>query len=356
MAPVQVIRNVINSHFEEASGCYPDLIATANSKALSRYRRELHQRLMANLEGLLLSGDYAWPLCRQYLETEDINVGEHFVIAFLAFELNDIRYVKSMLEHAFTDAVFFRATSDALCWRPWQKCRFWATQFIRSGEINDQLLGFQAFRYHQQQAPLALPALIEHTFNNGKHQGARNFLLNEVITPQDIEKDQAQLTLLGSYITDELTPGNFNLLCKYISLGGIEVISQLQPYMFRENINQENAVAFAFSHISEPRTSQWFDLLKGQKNAIRLLLVAIGAMADEQYLDWVLAQMDSPEHARLAGKTFSLLTGIDLNEKGWTLNSAGLDELWLESDLDDALDWPDKAKIIAGLANSRDHR
>lgn len=42
-----------------------------------------------------------------------------------------------------------------------------------------------------------------------------------------------------------------------------------------------------------------------------LLLITIATMGDRQDRDWVITQMDYPEYARLAGKTYSLLTGID---------------------------------------------
>ena len=65
MAPVPVLKNVINSHFDEANDYYLDFIATEKTREdLVRYRREVHQRLIAPLEGLVLSGDYCWMLCQ----------------------------------------------------------------------------------------------------------------------------------------------------------------------------------------------------------------------------------------------------------------------------------------------------
>ncbi|WDE09508.1 hypothetical protein [Thalassomonas haliotis] len=345
-----MIKNVIDSHFDEANDCYTDLLATDNSRQFALYRHRQHQRLMANLEGLVLSGDYGWSLCRECLKSDAISAGEHFVIAFLAFELNDIPCVKDMLGNAFANRDFFKATSDALCWRNWQQAQFWASQFSRSETINAQLLGLQAFRYHQKQAPLSLAKAVETSFN-GRQQAALDFLLSDVITDKDIEL----LPVLTPFITGDLSAGNFTLICKCINLQGFHLFDRLQPFISRENINQEKAVAFVFSRITEPKRSQWLNLLKARPNAIRLLLIAIGAMAESRYLDWVIKQMDDPEHARLAGKTFSLLTGIDLDEKGWLLNDAGLDPAWLAYDFDEALDWPDKSQIIAARSTWQDN-
>ncbi|WDD96705.1 hypothetical protein [Thalassomonas actiniarum] len=347
MAPAPVIKSVIESHFDEASDCYADLLGTENTRQFAQYRHQLYQRLMANLEGLVLSGDYGWSLCQQSLENEANRADEHFVVAFLAFEFNDIRYVKNMLGNAFIDSRFFKATSDALCWHTWQKAQFWANQFSRSEKINDRLLGLRAFRYHQKQAPLSLSlkTAVETCFN-GQHKIARDFLLTDVIT----DKDTELLPVLNPFINDELSTGNFNLICKCISLQGFQLIDRLLPFISQQNTNQENAVAFVFSRIAKPKRCQWLNFLKAHPDDIRLLLIAIGAMADSQYLDWVIRQMDNPEHARLAGKTFSLLTGIDLNEKGWTLNDASLDQAWLAYDFDESFDWPDKSQIIANRA------
>ncbi|WP_281557385.1 hypothetical protein [Thalassomonas sp. RHCl1] len=346
MTPSSVIKSVIDSHFDEASDCYTDLLATENSPQFARYRHELHQRLMANLEGLMLSGDYGWSLCQQSLENEANSASEHFIVAFLAFEFNDIRYVKNMLGNAFIDSSFFKATSNALCWRSWKKAQFWASQFSQSEKINDRLLGLQAFRYHQQQAPLSLKTAVETCFNS-QHKVARDFLLTNVIT----DKETELLPVLTPFISNELNAGNFNLICKCISLQGVQLIDRLLPFISQENSNQEAAVAFVFSRIAVPKRCQWLNYLKAHPNDIRLLLIAIGAMADSQYLDWVIKQMDSPEYARLAGKTFSLLTGIDLNERGWVLNDASLDQAWLAYDFDETLDWPDKSQVIANRAS-----
>ncbi|WDE02884.1 hypothetical protein SG34_015680 [Thalassomonas viridans] len=346
MPPAGLIKSVINSHFDEASDCYADLSATPDLPELTGYRHKLHQRLMANLEGLLLSRDYAWTLCRDHIEN-GTSAEEHFVIAFLAFEINDIPHVKTMLARAFASSHFFKATSDALCWCSWQKAKFWAEQFSQSKEINDRLLGLKAFRYHQKKSPLSLPIVIKGIFSRPQ-ACAQNFLLTEVIT----DKDKALLPVLTSFITDNLTPDNFELICKCITLGH-EDINLLLPFINKENSRQENAVIFAFRRITEPRKSQWFNQLKVRPNAVRLLLIAIGAMADETCLDWVVAQMDYPEYARLAGQSFSLITGIDLDKRGWVLNDAQMDQAWLAYDFDETLDWPDKVKITAWLTSYR---
>ena len=340
-SPAPVIRSVIEIHFEEASCCFEDLTATdETSPALQEYQKDLNKRLIANLEGLILAKEYSWSLCEVCLASEDIPPSEQFVVAFLAFDFNDIAYVKAILKTAFNTSAHLRATSAALNWRSWQDCRFWATQFAQSNDINRKTLAISAFNSHQQQAPLSVSSLTASVLKQNNNI-ALDFLLSEVITQANIEV----IPVLKTSLSTELTNRNFSLICKCITLGDKSAIDLLLPFINQDNTNQEDAVAIAFKVLGESQLAQWFELLKKQKNATRLLLIAIGVTGNEQFILWVVEQMNFPEFSRLAGKTFSQLTNINLDEKGWTIDDSRLDKAWLEVDIDETLDWPDKSKI-----------
>ena len=86
----------------------------------------------------------------------------------------------------------------------------------------------------------------------------------------------------------------------------------------------------------------------------RLLIQGAGIAGDAQYLPWLIGQMADDAFARLAGESFSMITGLDLAyldldrkppgdfEAGPTENP---EDENVEMDPDDSLPWPDQAKI-----------
>jgi uncharacterized protein (TIGR02270 family) len=84
---------------------------------------------------------------------------------------------------------------------------------------------------------------------------------------------------------------------------------------------------------------------------IRLLVIGAGVAGDAHYLPWLIRQMEEPKLSRLAGESFSLMTGLDLArcsldrtrpegfESGPTEDP---DDPNVDMDPDDGLPWPDR--------------
>ena len=89
---------------------------------------------------------------------------------------------------------------------------------------------------------------------------------------------------------------------------------------------------------------------------IRVLIRAVGASGDPHYVPWLIKQMDDLELTRLAGESFSLISGLDLAaldlerkppeglEPGPNDDPNDAD---VAMDEDDSLPWPDPVKIAA---------
>jgi uncharacterized protein (TIGR02270 family) len=56
----------------------------------------------------------------------------------------------------------------------------------------------------------------------------------------------------------------------------------------------------------------WQEVLGRRPEALRLAATAAGALGDPAAIDWLIALMNDPELARVAGDSFSLITGADL--------------------------------------------
>lgn len=87
----------------------------------------------------------------------------------------------------------------------------------------------------------------------------------------------------------------------------------------------------------------------------RLLIRGAGIVGDPRYLPWLVDQMTKPELARIAGESFSMITGLDLayldldrkppenSQGGPNDNPADPD---VSRDPDEDLPWPDAQKVL----------
>jgi len=89
---------------------------------------------------------------------------------------------------------------------------------------------------------------------------------------------------------------------------------------------------------------------------VRLLIAGVGVAGDVHYVPWLIQQMAKPLLARLAGESFSTLTGLDLAFLDLELKppegvEAGPNDDPSDDDVamdeDDSLPWPDPVKIAA---------
>jgi uncharacterized protein (TIGR02270 family) len=91
--------------------------------------------------------------------------------------------------------------------------------------------------------------------------------------------------------------------------------------------------------------------LRADPANLRLLLGGAGLAGDAAYVPWMVKQMEDPALTRLAGESFSTITGLDLAyldlDKKPPEGDAGPDEAKEALDEDAHLPWPDVSKIQA---------
>ena len=87
---------------------------------------------------------------------------------------------------------------------------------------------------------------------------------------------------------------------------------------------------------------------------IRLLIQGAGIAGDPHYVPWLIKQMEEQKLARLAGESFSLISGLDLTKLDLNQNQPeefasgptdNPDDQDVSMDPDENLPWPDPSKI-----------
>jgi len=115
----------------------------------------------------------------------------------------------------------------------------------------------------------------------------------------------------------------------------------------------DKAISLILRTLHSQQAKDFLALLKDQEK-LREVIQGIGFRGEVNYIPWLIDQMDNPEFSRLAGESFTLITGIDLAyddlemdqsegfEAGPTEDAEDEDT---DLDSDEDLPWPDSELI-----------
>jgi len=107
----------------------------------------------------------------------------------------------------------------------------------------------------------------------------------------------------------------------------------------------------------------WLKRLAGRSTDLRALLRGSGRVGDPAYVPWLLSQLAAPAAARLAGESFTLITGADLRERPLNAKApAGFEpgpnddpeDPEVEMDPEADLPWPDAQAVAQWWTEARE--
>ena len=339
------IPEVIQAHFDESAFLYGEFLAeTHSAKPNTAYLNGVTERLNANLEGLLINLEAAWPFCEEALAQDD--AGGFFTAAYLAFHSGELDKVKPVVEAGKLQTALLQAVAYGLAWHPWTKSGFWAEKFVAAKQAAIVSIGLFCFNIHKQPAPVTYASLLERTLAANEHAVSLN-LLSSI----QKNKDPSALSCLRNYTADDLDEVYFQVLKTRVALQDISALSLLKPFVLTDNDYREDAIAICFSALEKQEAKQWVAELKQVPESERWMLLAIAQLNEQSLIPWVVKQMAIPALSRIAGHAFCKLTGFDLRQKGWCLDDESLDAEWLHFEGDEELDWPDVAKIKQAMSD-----
>nr|WP_284504512.1 TIGR02270 family protein [Caballeronia sp. ATUFL_F1_KS4A] len=110
------------------------------------------------------------------------------------------------------------------------------------------------------------------------------------------------------------------------------------------------ALALAASVLAPADAHRWLERFASKPASARRLIRAVGFTGDPRYAQWLIGRMDDDRVARLAGESFSLITGVDFVRLGLERaplasgNSGGEKDADAAEEEDDGAPWPDPDK------------
>lgn len=345
---MSIIASIVSQHAEEAAFLW--LLRNAAIAAPHYSLKdlvELDDRVEAHLDGLRVAGVEAWPFCAAGLEYQEI--GEVFAAAVIALEGDDAAQIKQVFAAVEAAPETADGLVSAIGWTPQSKLQ---------GKVAGLLGSVSPFWRR-----IGIAACSVHRVDCGRH-------LTQAVQDPDPQLRARALRAAGETARQDLLPvmraqiRSDSAACAFWSAWSAvllgdrgEAVAQLGTLALQGDPESAQAMQVLLRSLSPEKGRDWLNFLAQIPDRQRDLIVGCGVSGDPYFIPWLIKQMgDSPESARVAGESFSFITGVDIAyedlEGEWPEGfKAGPTEQPEDEDIsldpDEDLPWPDPERIGA---------
>ena len=342
---LSVIPLIIDQHVEEAAFLW---LQRNNAVDEPHYDLKdlvkLDDRVAAHLDGLAVAGDYGLSVCETALG--DAGAGELFAVAVQVIERKDEKQLDKLFALAEALPEVRHGLISAFGWVSAHYLAGTGAKLLASTESFKQLVGVAACAMHRVDPAAVLtqllsnpdPVLRSRAFHAAGELGRTDLIAACIYGLQD--KDVAS---------------RFYAAWSAVLLGDRQkALKALQSFVHLPSDYQKSALQLLLKVLDLPDAQQLLKTIAQNPANKRVLIQSAGIVGDAQYLPWLIRQMGDDKFARVAGESFSLMTGLDLAyldlerdapenfESGPTENPEDED---VAMDQDENLPWPDAIKL-----------
>jgi uncharacterized protein (TIGR02270 family) len=340
-----LVRVVVEQHVEDATVLHATRTQMTSAPHVRlRHLRRFDDRLAGHLDGLSVAGEGGWAFVDAALERP--TPGAAFVAAVTAIEQSAIARLHRLCSLAEAAPELQHGLASAFGWMQRDQLQGVVADLLVSPDPFRRLLGVTACALHRvdpgellkRALQDATPALVRRALRFTGELG-RTGALPACLAMLDAEDAATQFwaawsaTLLGNRGA---------------------ALERLKAIATTPNDLRVRALHVALQAMQQPDARSWLSQLAQQSDDKRPLIQGSGIAGDAMYVPWLIKQMAEPKTARLAGESFSLITGLDLvhldlDRKPPATSGAGPndnpDDPEVEMDPDDGLPWPDPDRI-----------
>ena len=339
-----VISSIVSQHAEEAAFLW---LLRSNAIYAPHYSlkdlAKLDGRVEAHLDGLRVAGEAGWELCKAGLGNEEN--GEVFAASVMAFESNVELRVQAVLDAVTAKPELIDGMVSALGWLTFEQASSHIHRFLGSQVHLHRQIGLAGCAVHRVDPKQALTQAV----------ASRNLALRARALKTVGELGRKDLLA----VVKENLKVEDKEVCYWAAwsgalLGEAAAVPVLQRLAESGHAKRESACAMAIRRVSVEQAQAWMKTLASSPNTLRMAVQAAGAIGDPANIPWLIQQMADPIMARVAGESFSFITGIDLAyddldtnkpegfEAGPTENP---EDENVEMDQDEDLPWPNPELI-----------
>lgn len=339
---------VVQQHAEDAATLrnIRSVLVSAPHVKLHQLRR-LDDRLAAHLDGLAVAGEYGSKLAAAALDRP--GRGEVFTATVRAIEDRDVFGLDRLLAIAEAMPESLAGVISAFGWVAGSSLYGITKSLLDSASALRRQVGLAACEMHQVDPGTGL---VDSALND-QNAALRARALRLVAQLGQVDKVSACVGAMEDKdprCAFEAARAAALLGNRGASLAALRAIVIGKGPWCRSSI----AVLLKLEKPDEARAT--LETLAQDPACGRLLIRGIGVAGDPHYVPWLIQQMSDLKLARLAGESFSMITGLDLAyldlerkpPDGVAIGpNDDPDDDNVAMDEDDSLPWPDVDKVVA---------
>ncbi len=341
----RTLPSIVRQHVEESAVLSSTRLTLVQSPHVRlRHLWRLDDRLLAHLDGLAVAGEDGCKVGGTALETP--GVGEVFCATVRAIEQEQIRHLNWLFSLVETLPEAKHGLVSAFGWVSAERLQGITKEQLCSNSPLHREIGVATCAMHRVDAGATLKTAVTDD--------------NEVVRARGLRTAGALglrelLPICLKALTDEKETCRFWAAWSGALLGERSKSTELlREFAVRPFATRGRALLLVLKALELPLAHQLLRSLARDHANQRVLLQGAGIAGDPHYVPWLIKQMEDLKLTRLAGESFSFITGLDLAyldlerrppegvELGPTDNPEDED---VAMDPDDGLPWPDPAKI-----------
>lgn len=349
-----IIEAVVEQHAEESSFLWQQRSYLVHAPHVAlRHLERTDNRLAAHADGLRVAGDDGWKICEAQLSMEES--GEMFAAMVMALESKESARIDKLFALAEAVPAMRAGLHSAFGWI--------SAQFLQ-GTVKDLLASSSPFR-----RLIAIACCTLHRVDPGKAVDAAIGDANPELRARGLRAAgelgrRDLLSLCEEHMSDKDTACRFWAAWSALLLGERPHSINALKTFFAPGPFQARAMQLALQVMPLNEAHELLKSIALNPAHKRLLIKGAGIVGDPFYVPWLIKQMDEVESTRLAGESFSLITGLDLayldldRKPPQNFESGPNDhpqDTNVAMDEDENLPWPDPAKVQAWW-NANQHR
>jgi uncharacterized protein (TIGR02270 family) len=300
----KAIPRVVDQHAEEASFLWRLRQAAVHAPHyLLADLARLDGRIEAHLDGLQVAGDPGWEIVKAQLD-ETGEPGEVFAAAVLAFERGDAAEIQDVAAAGTVKPDSVRGLVSALGWLTYDTASTRMKPFLEAADPVLKRIGIAASAIHRRNPGAAL---------------TEAFAAADPLLKARAFRAVGELGLADLHVN--LRPGlkAKDPTCRFwaawsIALlnGHADAVAALQTIAEAGGAFSERSVRLLLRRLPPREARIWIKKLIKELGRLRVAAIGAGALADPEIIPWLIDQMSVPALARVAGESFSLITGAHI--------------------------------------------
>ena len=307
---------------------------------------KLDNRVEAHLDGLRIAGHEGWKLCEEALESGE--PGAVFAAGLLALEGKDKQKLEKLLAIAAVSEAAAKSLVSAFGWVEPSQLSGTVKYLLGLNSSFSRLIGISACAIHR-----ANPGDVLDQWVSDAELPLR-LRVRSLRAAGELKRGDLLNLLRDGFRAEEPLVRHWAAWSAVLLGDRGQSLEVLKTFLVVASEFSQHALPMLLRAMPVANSNAWLKGLAQYPERRRELITGTGMVGDPLYAPWLVKQMENPELARLAGESFSFITGADFaflqldanRPEGFASGpTEDPEDETVALDPDEDLPWPDAKKV-----------